>query len=388
MITYIPRRLFLLVAIGVLALSLVPTLSGAAVNPTGSIVVNHAPTPPAGATDEYRCVWFDPHFASNQMVTKTEFRPDTSTKQTNVRELHHAIAYVVQPSMVNQIKALDPTGTKGWSCFASPLGPTSMGGLAALPWLSGWSPGHGANTQEDGYGIFVPAGSLIVLQIHYNSLAGKKKVTSAFDYYAEPQASSSRTAIYNHQLAAAPDMPCVPPFDNVAKYPLCRYNNSMADLTKRFGSAAANFTRLLEFFCNHNVRPSVATDPGARSAECILGQPAATWTIHSITPHMHMLGKTFTLVLCRHDASCAPANQESLLVVPNYNFDNQFGYRLSTPVVVNPGDFYKITCTYDPTLRKLNPQTKKLPPRYITWGDGSSDEMCLGTLQYTVGAGT
>ena len=381
-------RLLPLLAVGVVTLLLVPSLSNAAVGPTGSIVATHAPTPPAGATDEYRCTWFDPHFSSNQMVTKTEFRPDTSAKKSNARELHHAIAYIAQPSVVSQIKALDPTGTKGWSCFASPLGPTSMAGLAALPWLAGWSPGHGADTQESGYGIFVPAGSIIVLQIHYNSLAGKKKVTSAFDYYSEPQATSSRVALRNFQVAAAPTMPCVAPYDNVAKYPLCNYSKSLADLAKRTGSAAANFTQLLEYLCNQNVRPTKATDANARSATCTYRQPGPTWTIHSITPHMHMLGKTFTMVLCRQDATCAPANQETLLVVPNYNFDNQFGYRLSTPVVVNPGDYYKITCTYDPTLRKLNPQTKNLPPRYITWGDGSSDEMCLGTLQYTMGAGT
>lgn len=382
------RRAPLLLALGVMSLLAMPTLSTAAVSPTGSIVVTHAPTPPKGATDEYRCTWFDPKFTSNQMVTKTEFRPDTSAKKASVRELHHAIAYIAQPSMVSAIKALDPKGTVGWSCFASPLGPTSMAGLAALPWLAGWSPGHGADTQESGYGVAVPADSIIVLQIHYNSLAGKKKVTSAFDYYSEPQATSSRVPLRNLQIVAAPNLPCVAPYDNVTKYPLCNYSKSLADLSKRFGPAAANFTQGLDYICNKGVRPTKSTDANARSATCTTGPQNSAITIHSVTPHMHMLGKTFSLVVCRHDATCAVANQESLIVVPNYNFDNQFGYSLSTPVVINPGDYYKITCTYDPTLRKLNPQTKNLPPRYITWGDGSSDEMCLGTMQYTVGAGT
>ena len=278
-----------------------PLATRAASTPTGSIVVAHAPTPPAGATDEYRCIWYDPHFAANQMITKTEFRGDIAPRQPNIRELHHAIAYVVQPTLVAQIKALDPTGTKGWSCFASPLGPTSMGGLAALPWLAGWSPGHGADTQEDGYGVLVPANSLIVLQIHYNSLAGKKKVTSAFDYYAEPQSTSNRTPIRNFQVAAAPNLPCVAPYNDVKKYPLCDYNKSMADLAKRTGTAAAQFTRLLDFVCNSGVRPTKATDATARSAQCIAGPQASTWTLHSITPHMHMLGKTFSMVICRSE---------------------------------------------------------------------------------------
>jgi hypothetical protein len=30
------------------------------------------------------------------------------------------------------------------------------------------------------------------------------------------------------------------------------------------------------------------------------------------------------------------------------------------------------------------PQLSGLPPRYVVWGDGSSDEMCLGLLTATI----
>jgi hypothetical protein len=26
------------------------------------------------------------------------------------------------------------------------------------------------------------------------------------------------------------------------------------------------------------------------------------------------------------------------------------------------------------------PQLSKLPPRYVVWGDGTSDEMCIGIM--------
>jgi hypothetical protein len=26
------------------------------------------------------------------------------------------------------------------------------------------------------------------------------------------------------------------------------------------------------------------------------------------------------------------------------------------------------------------PQLRKLPPRYVVWGDGTSDEMCIGIM--------
>jgi len=42
-----------------------------------------------------------------------------------------------------------------------------------------------------------------------------------------------------------------------------------------------------------------------------------------------------------------------------------------------------VTCSFDPTLRQKLPELQKLPPRYITWGEGSSDEMCLGVISAT-----
>ena len=35
---------------------------------------------------------------------------------------------------------------------------------------------------------------------------------------------------------------------------------------------------------------------------------------------------------------------------------------------------------FDHTIRQKIMQLKNLPPRYVTWGEGSSDEMCLGVI--------
>lgn len=262
-----------------------------------------------------------------------------------------------------------------------------MTGLSALPWLYGWSPGHGADSEPDGYGVSVPAGSLIVLQVHYNSLAGKSPVTATFSTWSEAQATSTRTPLYPRQYVAAPDLPCVAPYNNVKKYPLCDHAASLNDLAKRFGASAKSFTQLIEGFCNRGQFPTSSSASNATSATCSYRVPD-TVTIHSVWPHMHLLGKTFNLVVCHQDPTCAPANTQTLTVVGSYNFDLQVGYPINPPVVVTPGDYVKVTCTYDPHLRKLNPQTKNLAPRYVTWGDGSSDEMCLGTLIYSNGANT
>ena len=64
----------------------------------------------------------------------------------------------------------------------------------------------------------------------------------------------------------------------------------------------------------------------------------------------------------------------------HYDFDGQVPYPAPAGTYAHAGDRVQVTCTYDPTLRQELPSLRKLPARYVTWGDGSSDEMCLGTV--------
>ena len=55
----------------------------------------------------------------------------------------------------------------------------------------------------------------------------------------------------------------------------------------------------------------------------------------------------------------------------------------STPAIVSAtasGDKLQITCAYDPTLAQKLPILRKAPSHFVTWGDGSSDEMCLAIV--------
>jgi len=91
--------------------------------------------------------------------------------------------------------------------------------------------------------------------------------------------------------------------------------------------------------------------------------------------HMHLLGQSLQLTL-----NPGTPTQKTILDVPDYNFHYQRAYNLRTPISVVPGDKIQVTCTYDPTLRQELPTLRNLPPRFVTWGDGSSDEMCLGMV--------
>ena len=90
---------------------------------------------------------------------------------------------------------------------------------------------------------------------------------------------------------------------------------------------------------------------------------------------MHLLGRSLSITI-----NPDTPNAVTVLNRENYNFDDQSSTVLKTPYQLKAGDNVRVKCTFDPTLRQYLPQLKKLPPRYVTWGEGSSDEMCLGVL--------
>jgi hypothetical protein len=93
---------------------------------------------------------------------------------------------------------------------------------------------------------------------------------------------------------------------------------------------------------------------------------------------MHLLGRSLKLIL-----NPGTSTEITILNAANYNFDNQSATVLKTPIAVKAGDTIRVECTFDPTIRDKISQLKNLAPRYITWGEGSSDEMCLGVIAST-----
>ena len=131
------------------------------------------------------------------------------------------------------------------------------------------------------------------------------------------------------------------------------------------------FQNILEYLCGENV----ATPPEGDTVTCTqyIRQPGY---IVRTTAHMHLLGRSMTMVV---DPGTPQA--KTVLNVPKYDFNYQRSYDLKHWVKVQPGDKVQFTCTYDPTLASELPALRKAPAHFVTWGDGSSDEMCLGLIQ-------
>ncbi len=72
-----------------------------------------------------------------------------------------------------------------------------------------------------------------------------------------------------------------------------------------------------------------------------------------------------------------------MLDIPVWDFDSQGAQPLPEPISLRKGDTLTVTCTHDATLRDKLPAFKGTPPRYVVWGEGTTDEMCLGILIVT-----
>jgi hypothetical protein len=356
-----------LALVGILAaaaagVGLVATSAGASAPPVTTITMHaktYTPDAPPGATDDYHCTLVDPHVTQNSFIVSSQFYP-------NSVEVHHAILFLVPPAEVAAANAANPGG-KGWTCFGETALPgTGLAQIGQTPWLTAWAPGHGEDVLPAGTGVKFPAGSLVIMQIHYNLLRGDKPVQAKLTLHTVPSSTPLKPLSLD-LMPAPPDIPC----PAAVTGPLCNRAASLTDLGQRFGASAVGFDDFLENFCGRN-----PTDPPAGDTTSCTWPIGGGKTIVRLGVHMHLLGRGMQIVL-----NPGTPGAQTLLNVTNYDFNDQRAYTLKTPVQTQPGDTVGVTCTYDPTLRQELPQLRKLPPRFVTWGDGSSDEMCLALVQ-------
>ena len=334
------------------------------------------PTPytPSAAvgTDDYRCFLIDPHLAKDAYLTGVTFEPD------QVSEVHHAILYRVDPNQVAGARRMDAqTPGQGWSCFGSAgldAVPSSNGAnqvlndLQSAPWLAAWAPGGKEQLYAKGVGVVMKARSQIVLQVHYNLLGGSRPDHTSVRLRLASNHSQLKP-LMTMLLPAPVELPCTP----TEHGPLCDRTASILDLERRFGAGAGTTVAGLQLLCGGNL-----IDPRAGPTQSCDRTIQTPMTIQATAGHMHLLGKSIKITI---DPGRADAH--TILDIPVWDFDNQGAQTLPRPVTVEPGQTIRVTCTHDASLHQKLPSLRNLPPRYVTWGDGSTDEMCLGIVLYT-----
>ncbi|MFM9134133.1 MAG: monooxygenase [bacterium] len=326
----------------------------------------YAPSAQGTSTDDYRCFLLATDTVDDRFITGVRFSPG------NPQIVHHAILYRVDPSQVEAAQQRDAEDEgQGWTCFGGPDLPSPPGddaGVASLdsaPWLAAWAPGGKESRYPEGTGVFLPAGSSVILQVHYNLLAGDGVDETEVSLRTVPGTEPLR-ALETMLLPAPVELPCEPGESGA----LCDRREAVADTVERFGGESLRTIWGLQFLCGGDL-----VEPKSGSTQSCRHAVNEDLTLYAAAGHMHLLGRTIRIV-----ANPGTADEVTVLDVTNWDFDRQGAIPLPEPLPLKAGDTLEVTCTHDAGLRSQLPALADTEPRYITWGEGTTDEMCLGIL--------
>jgi len=318
----------------------------------------YQPSAPNGVgNDDYRCFLLDPQLSQDRFLTGTFVEPD------NRNVVHHVILFRVDPDQVAAAQRLDAKDPgEGWTCFGDSGLPNSTD-LDHAPWLGAWAPGARESVDAPGYGVPLAAGSRIVMQVHYNLLGGPGPDRSATLLRLAPP-SAHLTPLETMLLPAPVELPCRP---GHTASPLCDRTTSIADVVHRFGPVGQT-NNWLNVLCGEQRDTEVTTCTRTLNE---------TTTIRAVAGHMHLLGRSI-----RIQVDPGTPRARTILDIPVWDFDNQAAKPIK-PVTLHAGETVKVTCRHVQWLRDRLPAFAGQPDRYVVWGEGTRDEMCLGILTVT-----
>ena len=166
---------------------------------------DYSPEAPEGTgTDDYRCFLVDPGFETDQLVSGVQIAPQ------NAAMVHHVIVSKVEPGDVPRAEALDAADEgHGWTCFGGAgVAGVSGGNLDKADWVGAWAPGGGERVMADDIGIPLAEGTQLVVQMHYNLLAGSGTDRSTVRLRLSEAAGSDKQALQTMLLPAPVELPC------------------------------------------------------------------------------------------------------------------------------------------------------------------------------------
>jgi hypothetical protein len=273
---------------------------------------------PASGDIPYQYIVIPTHFKEGRWVRMSEVRP------SNRMVVHHAVAYIRDPKSTWLRGA--PVGTP----FSADDLPTPQLRRDAM-WTTSdillvYAPGSQPDQWPEGFAKFVPAGSDIVLQMHYTThgRATEDRSSLGIVFSKEPP----RKRVLTLQLTN--DRFIIPPGD--------------PDKRVEVQGTLPNDALLLSFF-----------------------------------PHMHLRGKSFEYHILEPHGRI-----RTLLRIPHYDFFWQLSYRLADPIPLKAGTTLQAVATFDNS--KNNPHNPD-PDSAVTWGEQTWAEMMVGFFDVAVDPG-
>jgi len=307
--------------------------AGADFPATHTLAVSEGYTPDPERPDDYRCFILDVDEDRDLYLRGTRVVPDADAI------VHHVLLYALEPSQRAQVEQADADEAgPGYTCFGAPL-PTAEGGADGLvdavsesgfglpQTLAGWVPGMLPEVSDPGMATRIPAGSPLVVQMHYNLL------TSA-------------------------------PIEDATVVELILDDEPPEQLTRMRPAPILDLD-------------IPAGDPAARHELVYRNYGDDPLVIRSFLAHMHLLGKEMTATVTRAGGG---EEEACLLDIPDWDFDWQQTYTLPADDLetLAPGDGFRLSCVHDNSVEnQAVVDGERLTPVDVSWGDGSLDEMCL-----------
>ena len=285
---------------------------------------------PAEGTVDYQYVVIPTNFKEDKYVQFAEARPG------NPALVHHILSFIREPGN-KWLEGLKPgqivssgAGAQRAEAEKHPRKGGEVqeggGGLGGGDFLAGYAPGALPNEMKPGQAKFIPAGSDIILQLHYT---------------ATGKAGTDKSRI---GLIFAKEKP-----------------------TERVLTlAAANWQFTIP-----------ANDPAYKVESKMKLYEGAT--LISLIPHMHFRGKDFTYV-----ATYPTGEKETLLAVPKYDFNWQLTYELAQPKLLPKGTVIECVAHFDNSANNpANPD----PTKEVHFGEQTWEEMMIGFFDVAVKTG-
>ncbi len=209
----------------------------------------------------------------------------------------------------------------GYTCFGGP-GFSSLGGT-----LGGWAPGSRPLRLPEGTAFELPAGARIVLQLHYHP----------------------------HRPATKPDQ---------------------TEFAVYFAKEAPRATMRVLPIINQNFTIPAGAANHKVDAEFPFVTPfhAKIWFV---APHMHLLGRKMNVKM-----TMPGGEQKCLINIDDWDFNWQGAYQYQEPINVPAGTRLQLSAWYDNSTN--NPRNPNRPPKPVSWGEATTDEMCIAFLGVTI----
>jgi hypothetical protein len=338
---------------------------------------SYLPHAAVGGLDDYHCFLLEPRLTRDMFVTSAVIKPQQGAI------VHHVILFEAAGENAREARQLNArSGGNGWTCFGGPgltethpdASAASSDRLGAPQWISAWVPGHTNNDTPSGTGVLLHAGSAVVMQVHYNLIHPPKRDRSRAVLRLVPADLSRLTPLDTMLIPAPVELPC----PRGVQSELCSRSFAVSEEARKYGYTAALIPSGLLYLCGKTLAdyPSNPASVSSLATSCDrrVNRPIR---IYGVAGHMHLRG-----VDIRVDLNPGSPSARTLLHIPHWDFHWQDAYYLAQPVDANAGDTVRVTCRFNNSAgRQPVVNGKRLKPRYVLWGEGTTDEMCLGLLQ-------